>query len=417
MIPGTTASLLCPACGQAFLSMQQSMAGVAQCPHCAHSGPRAQFGTQAQVAGVAPGRRQFAQSQPLPQTMVPPPPSEVPATTTARPGVQTMPAASLTTSIARATLQPSQALLPTGAPPPAPTQEFSMPPHLRTSPWKPAFFLLAFAATCGVSLWLWWDHANAPAFKTKSTPQTPAAEPKPAVVIPPVAKSIAIKAEPPDTVAIAADMKTLVTELFAADTPERRAACVHDAAKHAEEIEGLFGASSAAKPELRLLARIPGLPLTLPGGQPMPLFKLVSSKCANGALIRLETGTDGKRRIYWPMFFETHQARLQQFLQKSTTEDAAWFHVGLRPSHGLDIPAELRPKYLTFDVQVAAGSDPHFVACVERDSPLGRFMDRESEWGKAYLSRLLVRKLDIQADAPCVVILDCEGASEGGDAK
>jgi len=405
---------MCPACGQAFLSMQNDMAGMTQCPHCAHTGPRAHFGTQAQVAGVAQMRRQVAQ----PQTFSPPTQATPPAVVwpemqpMAVPMVTAMPAA----PVARATLQPSQALLPTGEPPPAPEQESSLPPHLRTSPWKPAFFILAFVAICGVSIWLWWDHANTPAFTANSTHQTPAAS-ESGTGIPSVAKSITIKTEPPETAAITADAKTLVTEFFAADTPERRAACVHDAAKHAGEIEELLGEKAVAKPVIRLLARIPGLSQTLPGGQQIPLFKVVTSKCANGALVRLETGPDGKRRIHWPLFFETHQAQLQQLLQKSAPQDAAWFHVGLRPSHGLDLTAESRSKYFTFDVQVAGGSDPHFVACVERESPLGRFMDRESDWGKAYLARLLVRKLDLQSDAPCVVILDCEGAVEGGDVK
>ena len=86
--------------------------------------------------------------------------------------------------------------------------------------------------------------------------------------------------------------------------------------------------------------------------------------------------------------------------------------MGIRPSHGLDIPSELRPKYLTFDVQVSAGGDPHFVACVERETPLGRFLDRETDWGRAYLARLLVRNLDSHGDAPCLLVIDCEGATE-----
>ncbi len=215
--------------------------------------------------------------------------------------------------------------------------------------------------------------------------------------------------QPPDVAAISADVKALASEFFAADTPERRAACIHDAGKHSAEIEAQFGA--AEKVELRLLARVPGMPLIMPGGQPAPLFKLVTSKCPNGAIIRLETGADGKRRIYWPLLAETHATRLASYMNQQTAE-AAWFHVGMRPSHGLDIPAELRPKYITFDIQVSANSDPHFVACVERDTPLGRFLDRETEWGKAYLARLLVRKLDVQADAPCLLVIDCEGAQE-----
>ncbi|MFN0077408.1 MAG: hypothetical protein ACKVY0_13135 [Prosthecobacter sp.] len=410
MNPGTTACLLCPACGQAFLSMQQSLAGVAQCPHCAHSGSRAQFGTQVQVAGVTQERRRVAQTQPL-QSMTAPllqPPQSVPQPA-AWPGLQPMPEQAPTASIARMTLQHSQALMPTGAP--APAAEFTAPPHLRTSSWKHAFILLAFAVVCGGAIWLWWDQANAPAFATKAAaaPLPAAAETRNAQPITKTAPAVAVMPLP-DVAAIAADAKALVTELFAADTPERRTACFHDAEKYRAEIETLFGAA-AEKIELRLLARIPGMPLTLPGGQPVPLFKLVTSKCPNGALIRLETGADGKRHIHWPLFLETHESKLAGLFQ-NTGAEAAWMHVGLRPSHGLDIPAELRAKYLTFDVQVSASSDPHFVACVERDTPLGRLLDRETEWGKAYLARLLVRKLDIQADAPCVIVLDCEGARE-----
>ncbi|MCB1275796.1 hypothetical protein, partial [Prosthecobacter sp.] len=211
-----------------------------------------------------------------------------------------------------------------------------------------------------------------------------------------------------------ADVKTLVTELFAADTPERRAACFHDGEKLRAEIEAQFAGEE--KPELRLLSRVPGMPSLLPGGRSMILFKLVTSGCPLGALVRLESGSDGKRRIYGPLLLETHTGKLPAFV-KQPTDDAAWFYVGLRPSHGLDIPAELRPKYLTFDLQVSGGGDPHFVACVERDTPLGRFMDRETEWGKAYLARLLLRKLDIQGDAPCLLVIDCEGAQEGGEGR
>jgi hypothetical protein len=415
---GTTASLICPACGQAFLSMQQSMAGMMSCPHCAHSGPRTQFGTQAQVAGVAQVRRRVSQTQPLPGMAAPlfqppqhfQPPAGQPA---AWPGLQPMPEQIPTASVARMTLQHSQALMPTGAP--APAAEFTSPPHLRTSSWKLAFIMLAFAVVCGGAVWLWWDHANVPAF----VPKTAAAPPVVAEIrkaqIAAKTETVAALMPPSDVSAIAADAKTLVSELFAADTPARRAACFHEAEKYSAEIEALFGAA-AEKIELRLLARIPGMPLTLPGGQPTPLFKLVTSKCANGALIRLETGADGKRRIHWPLLLETHEGKLARLVQ-TTGAEAAWLHVGLRPSHGLDIPAELRAKYLTFDLQVSASSDPHFVACVERDTPLGRLLDRESEWGRAYLARLLVRKLDIQADAPCVIVLDCEGAQEGGEGK
>ncbi|OYW74960.1 MAG: hypothetical protein B7Z37_15510 [Verrucomicrobia bacterium 12-59-8] len=412
MNPGSTASLICPACGQAFLSMQQSMEGMVQCPHCAHNALRGYFGTQAQVAGVAQVRRRVSQAQPVQSPPAPAPPQDIHAVSQLAvwPDLQPpLPPLAPANFTARQTLQPSQALMPTGAPPP---EEFKTPPHLRTSPWRSAFILLAFIVVCGGALWLWWDSVNALAVKpgvvAALTPAKMEVRNDPIVPKTQIARAL-IPA--PDVGAVTADTKALVTELFAADTAERRAACIQDAEKYRAEIEAQFGETGAKKTELRLLSRIPGMPQTLPGGQPVPLFKLVTSACANGALIRLETGADGKRRINWPLLFETHAATLVAF-QKQPVAEAAWFHVGLRPSHGLDIAAELRPKYITFDVQVSAGSDPHFVACVERDTPLGRFLDRETEWGKSYLARLLVRRLDIQSDAPCLLVIDCEGAPE-----
>ncbi len=296
--------------------------------------------------------------------------------------------------------------MPTGAAPPQP-EEFITPPHLRSSPWRNAFIMLAFMVVCGGVVWLWWDHGNVPAAKTGGVAAPLPTEVRKAQIAPKAAPP-RVMAPPPDMEAFSTDAKALVGELFAADTPERRAACIHDAGKFSSEIETLFGSQ---KIEARLLAPIPGMPLMLPGGQPVPLFKLLTSTCANGALVRLETGADGKRRIFWPLLFETHSVALTTFMKQPAAE-AAWFYVGVRPSHGLDIAADLRSKYITFDVQISAVSDPHFVACVERDTPLGRFMDRESEWGKSYLTRLLVRKLDIQSEALCLQVIDCEGAPE-----
>ena len=416
MNSGTTASLICPACGQAFLSMQQSMEGMVQCPHCAHNAVRGYFGTQAQVAGVAQVRRRVFQAQPMQSTPAEggqSRPQEPLAYTPATgwPGLQPQAVQTPSASMARPILQHSQALVPTGAPPPQ--EEFVMPPHLRSSPWRNAFIILAFTIVCGGALWLWWDSVNAQAVN----PQRGAAPALPAKVevqnVQAAAQTQVARAlmPPPDMLAVAADAKALVTELFAADTPARRAACIHDAGKYSAEIEAQFGAGGGEKTELRRLIPISGMPLTLPGGLQVPLFKLTTSVCPKGALVRLEKGADGKRRISWPLLYETHAEVLAAFLKRAAAAPA-WFHVGLRPSHGLDIAAELRPKYITFDVQVSAASDPHFVACVERDTPLGRFMDRESEWGRSYLARLLVRKLEIESAAPCLLVIDCEGAAE-----
>lgn len=307
--------------------------------------------------------------------------------------------------------------------PPPPVDFTATPPQLQPSSGRRGVLVLAVAVVCGIGLWMWWDHAHAPLpTSVESTAGTGTAPEIRRAQLPIPPPPPPVKVELQDTAAFAADAKSLVTAFFAATTPEARADCVHDAVKHSAEIEAVFGPAAPAKIELRQLAQLPIVLLSLPGAQHVPLFKLITSHCPGGALLRLETGPDGRRRIFWPLLVETHEGRLPAFLQQQqrpgpeaeteTGADAAWFHVALRPSHGLDLPAALRPKYLTFDVQTAAASEPHLVACVERDTPLGRFMDRDSEWGRVYLARLLVRKLSIEAGAPCMTVVDCEGAVE-----
>ena len=127
MNPGTTASVICPACGQAFLLMQHGQEGVAQCPHCAHTAPRFHFGTQAHVMGVAPGRRTLAQTPPEPTPAAP-------VFAVPEMPVQAAPEyhAPMPANIARTPLQHSQALLPTGESPPVSTtrrrRSFADPP-------------------------------------------------------------------------------------------------------------------------------------------------------------------------------------------------------------------------------------------------------------------------------------------------
>lgn len=438
---GTTASLICPACGQAFLSMQHAMEGVAQCPHCAHTAPRAHFGVQAQVAGVAQVRRRVAQAPaepphaapsfpaPQPGWAAPPlhqgpaafPPSAHPPQAAPgeppRPWEEPPPPAAQPFSVARPMLQASAALMPVHTPPP-PVDFITPAPHFQAPKGRRGLLLAAVAAAGGLGLWIWWDHAHTPLPPALAAPSASSTDAGTAVEVrraqvplpsPPPPAKLALE----DTQAYAADAKQLVTDFFAAATPEARAACVHDGSRHSADIEALFGPEAPHKIELRQLAHLPAVVLSLPGGRHVPLFKLVTSRCPVGALLRLETGADGRRRLFWPLLAETHEGRLGAHMQQQPAAEPAWFYVALRPSHGLDLPAELRPKYLTFDVQITAASEPHLVACVERDTPLGRFMDRESDWGRVYLARLLVRRLDIEgADAPCMTVVDCEGAPE-----
>lgn len=302
-----------------------------------------------------------------------------------------------------------------------------VPHHLQRSPMRWIGALMALLAVVAAGGWIWWDLAQGHSISITSAstaPRTasPAAEPpapEPEVrkaEIATHAESVAATQPPPDVASITSDTKRLIDELFGADTPERRLACVHEGSKYAEQVEALLSPDSPQRPTLHMLGSIKGLSQVLPGGAPFPLFQVVTSTCGRGAMIRLLDGADGVRRIDWPLFFETHQQTLLKALQESPgTPVWAWARLVL--SHGFELPAEERTRFLAFQMHLTADGKSPIVACVERDTPLGRLLGQETDWRRSYVARLLVRRSPMESSTPILVIVDCEGAQPDAASK
>ncbi|MBE7497422.1 MAG: hypothetical protein HS117_20955 [Verrucomicrobiaceae bacterium] len=409
MSSGLVASVVCPVCGQTFLCQHHAAEAMVTCPHCAHQAWRGQFATQDMAQGLGSTKRRIAspQTAPAPAAAWPPP---APAAQAPVP-----PAAALQPEPAiwrQPPTQMSSAMLPTQTAPESPhgepPSEF-LPPHLQPSPLKRLLVAIAMVGTLGGGAWVWWDITRHPATVSASSPRVP--EPAPEVRTAALAtqtESASALHPPPDVAAFTKDVKKLIDTLFHAATPEERAACVHDAATHRTQIEALLASDHPQRPRLRTLGSVKGLSMELPGGRQVPLFNAGTSTCEQGALIRLVEGPDGLRRIHWPLLWETHQQTLLTALREKPGEPV-WAWARIVPSHGFDIPAAERERFLSFDMHVTGEGKSPLTACVERDSPLGRFLDRETDWRQSYLTRLLVRKFDFGTEATIVAIADCEG--------
>lgn len=434
MYPGVVASIVCPACGQPFLCQQQAPESMVSCPHCAHQGLRVHFPTQGQTASLANVRRRV--SRPLHEPPTPPQPSLPPLelSTPTQPRAWTAPVHPPPEQIVwrQPTNQTPVAMQPMQTYSEAAQEANFVPHHLQRSPMRWIGALVVLAVVSGAAAWVWWDMSRGNAISivssttapsgTISPPSKPVGESTPEVrraEIATLTESTAATLPPPDVAAITADAKRLIDELFGADTPERRLACINDGARYADQIEGLLGAGSPERPKLHLLASIKGLSQALPGGRQFPLFNVVTSTCKEGALVRLIEGFDGVRRIDWPLFFETHE----QTLRATGLDDAdrpLWSWARLVLSHGFELPAEERSRFIVFQLHVTATGKSPMVACVERDTPLGRMLERETDWRRSYVARLLLRPAEMSPSStapPIFVIVDCEGAAETREAK
>lgn len=212
-----------------------------------------------------------------------------------------------------------------------------------------------------------------------------------------------------DLVAAAEAAETLLKKLLATDKQKERLSLISESDEYAVDIAEFFERSRPKYVSSKLAATVPK---TLPGQDPQALIWVITSKNpTQGALLALVPKTDGGFLLNWPLFAETHERRLARFLEKPTS-DPAWFQAVLRRTHGLELPEAERKLYFCVDVITTADSSVPCVARVKRDSPLGRFLEREMVWEEDYVARLLLQHPP-KPDGESAIILDCEGAVTG----
>lgn len=211
-----------------------------------------------------------------------------------------------------------------------------------------------------------------------------------------------------DLVAASDAGQKLFLDLIAAKTPEARAALIAVPEEHGADVEEFFAAGG-----IELLAFKPSnaTPLTLPGQDPVPLFQVTTKANSHGALLRVLPQPDGSFRLDWPLFAETHQRKLGGFLEKKPVEPA-WFYLGLRRSHGLELPQASREIHVAFKLQGSADGSLSCVAVAQKDTPIGRYLARETDWTDIYITRLLLQHRRLADGTDSIVILDCEGAAK-----
>lgn len=162
---------------------------------------------------------------------------------------------------------------------------------------------------------------------------------------------------------------------------------------------------------LGALKRLPVAPIDLVKGGEVSLFQVTSSANPIGALARISRDPDGALKLHWPFFVETHDAVLNHYIETESLVQPAWFHVGIRRSHGVDLSEELRGTHFIFDVQASATGllGTHIVAA--KELPPGRFIDQKSTWQTVYLCHLLLQKKPLTNGNRVLEVLDCAGAS------
>jgi hypothetical protein len=203
--------------------------------------------------------------------------------------------------------------------------------------------------------------------------------------------------------------ETLLKRLFESPSLDEKAACVfplHDR----EMISTFFESPSEGRaPGLIAMRELPQQPVLLPSRDSVTMFSVMTTRNNHGALLRLTEAPDGQARIFWPLFQETHDRVLTDHIERRV-EEPCWFHVGFRKVHAFQLPESERAAYSAIDVDGSTDGSSHIVTYVPVNSPVGRYLSSEMDWGKLYLGRLLLNWMDIGGQRH-LTILDCEGAN------
>ncbi len=311
--------------------------------------------------------------------------------------------------------------LPTAAPMIEYEQEEWQPPSQRR-PLLPAIIILV--GIIGACLWVLKDDLFPPIVMEIPAPDAPRSIPTPAPTTPAPAASAAVpspspiqapevrRAEiptppPANLVTAGQAAEGLITGLLTAKTPDERASFIDRPDEQRTDLEEFF---ETQKPKFRALNPSKATPLTLPGNQVAPLFQVSTSTDPAGALMRLIPQVDGSYKIDWPLFAETHNKKLAQFVS-SKSDAPSWMHLSFRRSHAFELPEDQRRLHLAFILQGSAEGVGSSLAFVQKNTPLGRYLDRETEWTTVYLGRFLLQQRKHENGSPAIFILDCEGAA------
>jgi len=209
------------------------------------------------------------------------------------------------------------------------------------------------------------------------------------------------------TGAAMAGAERLAAVLFNSSTTAERLKAIASPSRHQGEVAAMFDGTPAS-PRLIAVTPITNPPLSLATHQRIPMFKVVTSLNKSGALISTLTGDNGESAINWPLFRESHDGLLARHIEEKNRQPQ-WFHVGLRRVHSFDLPENFRDEFDSIDIDGSTDGSGHIVTYVAKESPLGRHLARNVEWGNFYFGRVLVSWMDIAGEMR-PALLDCEGA-------
>ena len=111
----------------------------------------------------------------------------------------------------------------------------------------------------------------------------------------------------------------------------------------------------------------------------------------------------------WSLFEQSHEKTFDRFLSAPAENNAArWFVLLCQRGHSFELKDEAKEQWVCLDAQGSLSRAGTGKIYINKDSPVGRFLDPKIEWGKVYLVELLISKMPV-GETLLHVVLDSGG--------
>lgn len=235
--------------------------------------------------------------------------------------------------------------------------------------------------------------------------------PKPVAVAPPPPLEVTRPAQPaltPVSEAMLQEAATKSATALNATTPAAsKLAVISEAGRYSAEVEQFFKdhpSLGASDPEASS-----GKVVVLPGGEDAKVFRMITRSCPEGALLYFHTN-NGKILLDWPLFKQSHDKTYDKFVTNPNNAVAPqWFSALCRRTHTTALKGTAKDQWIALDAQGSLATIGAAVVYVDKNSPVGRYLDQKLTWDRIYLVNLRLGKKILEGQS-VNVILECEEA-------
>lgn len=244
--------------------------------------------------------------------------------------------------------------------------------------------------------------------------ETPTPAPAPEPTPPPQEPLTAGLLTKTESVAKIRSAHELLASLDSAPTIDERLKWIANGEAHRESVAQFFEKHPRGL-QVNTMDPDVGLFSELPSGEDVKLLVTVTTDCPGGAMVRLYA--HGTRNLLdWPLFQQTHDLEFDKFASTPGPTPPRWFSTLCTRSRTSALQGPAEEAHIAIRAQGSLSAGGESLVHVPKSSEAGRLLESRMVWGRVYLVKLQLERLELNGK-PILMVLDCAGTATAGQMR